>query len=74
MDIEGRNFGPWLHIKGDVEFSAAYGCWLLIQIGSVALFLGPRWRGYAARIELFTPCRRVCVALPQADRSRRAAA
>lgn len=43
-----------VHIKRDVMYTQAYGCWLCLQVGSTAIFLGRR-DGYALRLELFTP-------------------
>lgn len=44
----------YLHIKRDVLYTQAYGCWLCLHVGSTAVFIGRR-KGNAVRLELFTP-------------------
>lgn len=48
------SLGKYLHIKRNVMATQAYGCWLCLHIGDIAIFLGRR-KGYGIRVELFTP-------------------
>lgn len=62
MNVAGER-GAWnwparlIHIKRNVASTQAYGAWLCLHIGTVAIFLGSR-NGHALRIELFTPFHR----------------
>lgn len=46
-----------VHIERDVMHTQAYGCWLCLHVGGTAIFFGRR-KGYALRLELFTPLHR----------------
>ena len=47
----------FIHVKRDVLYTQAFGCWFCLQLGSTAIYVGRR-NGYAIRLEAFTPLHR----------------
>lgn len=45
----------WFHLKANVEYTQAYGCWLCLHVLEWALFIGSGVRGRGPRIEVCTP-------------------
>lgn len=42
-------------IKRDVAYTASYGCWFCLHVGSVAIYLGRGVKGSGPRLEIMTP-------------------
>ena len=46
-----------VEVKCNVAYTASYGCWFCLHVGSVAVYFGRDIKGSGPRLEIMTPRR-----------------